>query len=296
MSSHEPYEIMLREYVKHVLSDRATETFETHLRSCDSCREQLELAGTPPPQDWRPQEPTRSAGPPPGSRPASEGPMRGEYLKRARELLQGTPWESKIDEPSPDVRRGELDTAAVNLESERLLVLLHASQIMNSVVSLNAIVPRILGLLPRCLRVERSIVFLLDEQGKLQPFVQGDVEPQCVDDATQYSTSIVQRAAEDLHILSSGNAMNDQRFSAYESIQTLQIKSFMCVPIKSRDEVIGTLYVDNRNIADSFDEKDIAFLRILTNQAGVVIENARLHDRLQAENLELTNELARLRR
>ena len=314
MNSHEPFEIMLGEYLKHTLSAPGVGAFEKHLLTCASCSEQLKLAGPLRTHAQRP--PGTVPGETPQVRPRVGDPMRpgdgdptarpgatldrtlprAGYLEKARELLQGPPWEKKVDEERARIDQVKPDLVGADLDGERLLTLLQASQIMNSIMSLDGILTRILGLVPRVLRAERSIVFLLDEAGTLQPFAQVDVEPQLVDEASQYSRTILQRAAEDMHILSSGNAMDDERFSAYESIRTFQIKSFMCVPIKNRDKVIGTLYVDNRNLADSFDQKDLAFLRILANQAGVAIENAQLHDRLQAENIELSTELASLRR
>jgi hypothetical protein len=294
------------------LSEQATVTFETHLLSCSSCCEQLKLGNVPSAHPQRHPGTVPGAVPPlrpgleeavrPGGDPtvrpgATLGgpPQRTDYLKKAGELLQGTAWAEKADMQRERVDHVTPEPGEFNLDGERLLVLLQASQIMNSLLSLDAIVPRILGLVPRVLRAERSIVFLLDETGKLQPFAQADVEPQVLDEASQYSQTILQRTTEDMHILSSGNAMSDERFSAYESIQQFEIRSFMCVPIKSRGKVIGTLYVDNRNLADSFDQQDLSFLRILANQAGTAIENAQLHDRLQAENLEMSTELARLR-
>ena len=307
MNSHEPYELMLGEYVQHTLSKPAVDAFEAHLRACTSCSEQLKLhaqrpgtvPGETPQVRPRVDDPMRPSGDDAPVRPGATLDRtlpRAGYLEKARELLQGTPWASRVDEERARIGQVKPDPVGVDLDGERLLVLLQASQIMNSVLSLDGILTRILGLVPRVLRAERSIVFLLDDAGTLQPFAQADVEPQLVDEASQYSRSILQRAAEDMHILSSGNAMDDERFSAYESIRTFRIKSFMCVPIKSRDKVIGTVYVDNRNLADSFDQKDLGFLRILANQAGTAIENAQLHDRLQAENLELSTELALLRR
>ena len=47
----------------------------------------------------------------------------------------------------------------------------------------------------------------------------------------------------------------------------------------------------DRAFENSFDKGDLEFLRTLANHAGVAIENARLHDRLQAENQTLRSEI-----
>ena len=173
-----------------------------------------------------------------------------------------------------------------------MLILLRTSEILNSILSFEEVVQRLMDLVIRTLEAERGIIFLLDEKNRFYPITQANVESQCVADAMEYSQNILRRAAED-HILWSGNAAADKRFSQYESIAAYNIKSFLCVPIKRRGRIVGTIYVDNRSIENSFDAKDLEFLRILANHAGVAIENARLHESIKAENRELRTEIKR---
>ena len=215
-----------------------------------------------------------------------------EYVKRAEELLKGTRWESELHEIQDDIRNSPQALSGAEGEDQRLLILLRTSEILNSILSFEEVVPRLMDLVIRCLNAERGIIFLLDDSGEFQPMAQANVESDCVQDAMEYSQSILKRAAED-HILWSGNAVTDQRFSQYQSIASYNIKSFMCVPIKRRGKIVGTIYVDNRSLENSFQQQDLEFLRILANHAGVAIENARLHDKLKAENRNLRSEIKR---
>ena len=215
-----------------------------------------------------------------------------EYVKRAEELLKGTRWESELHEIQDDIRRNPQSLTGTEGDDQRLLILLRTSEILNSILSFEEVVPRLMDLVIRCLNAERGIIFLLNDAGEFQPTAQANVETECVQDAMEYSQSILKRAAED-HILWSGNAVTDQRFSQYQSIASYNIKSFMCVPIKRRGKIVGTIYVDNRSLENSFQQQDLEFLRILANHAGVAIENARLHGKLKAENQELRSEIKR---
>ncbi|MFQ5600963.1 MAG: sigma 54-interacting transcriptional regulator, partial [Candidatus Krumholzibacteriia bacterium] len=215
-----------------------------------------------------------------------------EYVQRAEELLRGTRWEPEIREIQDEIRRGEQSLSGGSPGDQRLLILLRTSEILNSILSFEEVVPRLMDLVIRCLNAERGIIFLLDEKNQFQAIAQANVESECVADAMEYSQSILRRAAED-HILWSGNAVCDKRFSQFQSIAAYNIKSFMCVPIKRRGKIVGTIYVDNRSLENSFDAQDLEFLRILANHAGVAIENARLHDRMKAENRELRSEIKR---
>lgn len=58
--------------------------------------------------------------------------------------------------------------------------------------------------------------------------------------------------------------------------------SFLGVPIRVRDEVFGNLYLCDKRAADEFTAEDQTLAVTLASAAGVAIENARLHERLQS--------------
>jgi signal transduction histidine kinase len=95
------------------------------------------------------------------------------------------------------------------------------------------------------------------------------------------------------------NAMIDERFRQAESVVNLRLRSIMCVPLITRNDVIGAIYVENRAVQNRFRENDVAPLELFANQAAVAIENAALNDenrrhaaRLEQRVLERTRELA----
>jgi signal transduction histidine kinase len=57
--------------------------------------------------------------------------------------------------------------------------------------------------------------------------------------------------------------------------------SFLGVPIRVRDEVFGNLYLTEKQGAAEFSEADEELVVALAGAAGVAIENARLHQRLE---------------
>ena len=60
------------------------------------------------------------------------------------------------------------------------------------------------------------------------------------------------------------------------------MRSFLGVPIRVRNEVFGNLYLCEKQSAEEFTEEDETLAITLASAAGVAIENARLHERLQA--------------
>jgi len=60
------------------------------------------------------------------------------------------------------------------------------------------------------------------------------------------------------------------------------MKSFLGVPVRVRDNVFGNLYLTDKTTAETFTQVDEELVIGLAAAAGVAIENARLHARVQA--------------
>ena len=71
-----------------------------------------------------------------------------------------------------------------------------------------------------------------------------------------------------------------------------ETRSELCVPLKTKDAVIGVLNVEGDRL-NAFDESDQAVLQSLANQAAIAIENARLFDAEQrrAEQFRVISEV-----
>src|SRR5262249_35689736 len=86
------------------------------------------------------------------------------------------------------------------------------------------------------------------------------------------------------------DARSDDRFKNYKSVSLYAIKSLMCVPMRIRDRIIGTVYVDSRRQGVPFDEQDLHFLEAFASLAAGGVEQARLQERLARENVYLQRE------
>ena len=72
------------------------------------------------------------------------------------------------------------------------------------------------------------------------------------------------------------NAMQDQRFEEGESVQDFGIRSAICVPIKSRNEILGIIHVDTHVSQGQFSPEDLKLMAAIGCQTGLVVENAHL--------------------
>ena len=60
------------------------------------------------------------------------------------------------------------------------------------------------------------------------------------------------------------------------------MRSFLGVPVRVRHEVFGNLYLTDKTTAETFTDVDEELVVALATAAGIAIENARLHSRVQA--------------
>ncbi len=83
------------------------------------------------------------------------------------------------------------------------------------------------------------------------------------------------------------DAMQDDRFDGYRSVSDLKLHSVLVVPLKSKDKILGAVYIDNRFEKAIFSEKEKILLEAFSDQAAIAIENARLFEENQKKQTEL---------
>jgi adenylate cyclase len=105
------------------------------------------------------------------------------------------------------------------------------------------------------------------------------------------SRVVVRKVMRDRVAMLAVDATTDPGLGITDSILRFNIRSFMCAPLWSREEVIGVLYVDSPKSAQ-FGPADLDAFTALANAAAVAIEQARLSTQL----LEETRRRERLQR
>ncbi len=139
---------------------------------------------------------------------------------------------------------------------------------------------------------ERGFIVLAGSDGSLDFRIKRDQTGQELDHAEdQISKTVLKRVLNRGEPIILRNAMGDPHFGDAESVVILGLRSIMCVPLISRGETIGAIYVENRSIRGRFGEEDLPPLILFGNQAAVAIENARLIDNLEARVAARTEEV-----
>ncbi len=81
--------------------------------------------------------------------------------------------------------------------------------------------------------------------------------------------------------------------AARAAVRSDHILGFVCVPIRSRGRILGTLSL-GRQTAGGFDEREVALVQATADQIGVALDNARLYSESRRRFEELTRTQARL--
>jgi HD-GYP domain-containing protein (c-di-GMP phosphodiesterase class II) len=88
------------------------------------------------------------------------------------------------------------------------------------------------------------------------------------------------------------DASSDARFQSRENVVAQHVRSVMCVPLRTTDQVLGALYVDSISGAGRFNEADLELLAAVGNQAGVVLHRVRLMSEIERLLLDTIRAIA----
>jgi predicted ATPase/signal transduction histidine kinase/tRNA A-37 threonylcarbamoyl transferase component Bud32/DNA-binding Lrp family transcriptional regulator len=98
----------------------------------------------------------------------------------------------------------------------------------------------------------------------------------------------VERTKEDIVI---NDATLEGKFTTDTYIIDNQVKSVLCMPIVRQGKLVGILYLENNLIVGAFTPDRFRVLKILSSQAAISLENARLYTNLEKKVTERTQEL-----
>jgi serine phosphatase RsbU (regulator of sigma subunit) len=81
------------------------------------------------------------------------------------------------------------------------------------------------------------------------------------------------------------------RFSADPYLTHQRPQSLLCMPMIRQGELIGILYLENRLASDVFGADQVELLEMLSTQAAISIENARLYEEMEERVRDRTRKL-----
>lgn len=200
-----------------------------------------------------------------------------------------------------DVQARELEARvaaarAHRLESDlerqrrRADVLVRIGKAINAVRELPALLQLVIDLAVDATGAERGLVVVRDPAGGVREFsATANLDAGILGQPEfAVSRSILERVFRDGQPVNTTDAQNDPDLNTAPSVRSLHIRSIICVPIKSKDGIIGVIYVDSRVTTEALLAHDPDLLATIADQAAVAIDNARLYEDLSSSFRELS--------
>lgn len=167
---------------------------------------------------------------------------------------------------------------STKLSPEHLATLYQILMTMNSSLEFDEALANVIDAMMQATRAERGVLMGYDEAtAKLQLLSARGITGEKLTQEEAYSTTIVNTVIATRQPLLTNNAMFDDRIKPGQSIIMRGLRAILCAPMLVQDRMVGVVYVDTSMRAGAFTEADRDLLSAIANQAGVVLENARLY-------------------
>jgi adenylate cyclase len=177
-----------------------------------------------------------------------------------------------------------VDLQEVEKSNRILKVLTKVAETLIAVRPVEEVLQQVMDIVFDHVPADRGFLMLREEpDDKLVPMVIKHRKDSSGEGKITISKTIADRVIKDRVSILTSDAQVDSRFGAGDSIRFHGIKSAMCAPLWSKDQVIGIIHVDSPMLTNCFTLNDLDLLTALANYAAVAVERARLNQKIVAE-------------
>lgn len=223
--------------------------------------------------------------------------FKGAANSSGREPVEATPIPLESELPADHQVLHSLDApgsltplvpdASAESESlrQRLQLILDIVTATGSILDEDALLSLFLDKLFEALpQADRGFILILDtDTDELQPRVSHDRAG--LPTAPAVSRTLLTDAVRNRRGVLTIDAMHDERFAGAATIQGMQLRSVLCAPMISADEVFGVIQLDTSAAGVAFGPEDMALLLGIAGHAALCLRNARMHRELADQQL-----------
>jgi PAS domain S-box-containing protein len=203
---------------------------------------------------------------------------------------------------SPAVTR-TIDTGTTNpttitgnrsSKSLDLATVMKASQAISSEIVLDKLLASLMKILIENAGAQKGFL-ILETQGRLSIEASGRVEQEDVAvlqsipiDSGDISTAIANYVARTQESVVLNDATHEGKFINDSYIQTHQPKSILCAPLIHQGKLVSIVYLENNLTTGAFTPDRLEVLKLLSSQAAISIDLAKLYAEVRANENRLT--------
>jgi pSer/pThr/pTyr-binding forkhead associated (FHA) protein len=126
-------------------------------------------------------------------------------------------------------------------------------------------------------RVDRGVVIIIDQNTRKTSEVIFKSKKRETRSMQMYSRTIVERVMRERKPVIMSDTFSEDEADRSASMELMRVRSVMCVPLISRSQMRGVIYVDSVNKPHGFRNEDLSLLTALSSSAAIAIENALLY-------------------
>jgi adenylate cyclase len=181
------------------------------------------------------------------------------------------------------------DVELLRKDYEKLRAAMEFQRQVGAETELSLILEKTLAASFEMLRADNGAILLKGPDGGLHIEAVRRRNPDASAEEVVVSETLLDRVMKKREGLLTADAIMDERFQSSKSILAQGIRSAMAVPLISKGEVRGVLFLDTRERTGAFTDKDLGVLSAIGSQAAAALESAELRWRLQAEERKRSN-------
>jgi transcriptional regulator with GAF, ATPase, and Fis domain len=154
------------------------------------------------------------------------------------------------------------------------------SNVLSPSLAINEILDQILDFIFDLLkRIDRGVVILIEsETGKISEIIRS-LKKRGDDIPTNYSQTVIKRVMQKGTPVIISDTYTEDEIEFAEALKLMKIRSVMCVPLISKVQIRGAIYIDSINKPHGFRKEDLSLFTALSSTAALAIENTFLYSR-----------------
>ncbi|MEG4572370.1 AAA family ATPase [Microcoleus sp. N3A4] len=203
----------------------------------------------------------------------------------------------------PETQRSQVgmtttSTSGGSAGSLDLATVIKASQALSGEIVLSKLLAKLMKIAIENAGAQSGI-FILEQAGNLLIEAYGTIDSDVevlqtipVEKSQQLPISLINYVARTQENVVLNDATCEGTFTADTYIVNQKPKSVLCTPIVHQGKLTGLLYLENNLTTGAFTPDRLEVLQLLSSQAAISIENARLYNDLEAANASLEAKVA----
>ncbi|MEN8906516.1 MAG: diguanylate cyclase [Clostridiales bacterium] len=156
---------------------------------------------------------------------------------------------------------------------QRMSSIISLSHDLSSILDLNTLLDKILSVAMEITGANGGYLLIKNEvNGNMEMFLNKTLD----NEEKKLPDDIINEVIQKGEAVLTTNAVIEDKYLTCQSIESNELKSILCLPIKYNEEIKGICFLDNNLSGSVFSEDDIKILNSIMIQAAISIENAKL--------------------